>query len=95
MNDDRNQQIRDRAYKIWQDAGEPHGRDQEHWDQASSEIGESISVTGEPEDPDAGESGPAASDTSDAGTVPAIGSPASSDPAPGATPTGAKPGKSA
>lgn len=88
MNDDRDEQIRQRAYKIWQDEGEPHGREQDHWAQAEQEIGGGISVTGEPEDPDAGESGPAASDASTADTVP-----------PAAAPVGggakAKPGKTA
>jgi len=31
---DREQQLRDEAYRIWQSEGEPHGRDKEHWDEA-------------------------------------------------------------
>ncbi len=90
MSDDRNDRIRQRAYRIWQEEGEPHGRDQAHWDQAAREIEESISVTGEPEDTGVGESGPAASDASGPLAVPAVGSPAATDPAE-ATPKPRKP----
>jgi len=31
---DREQQLRDKAYQIWQTEGEPHGRDKDHWDEA-------------------------------------------------------------
>jgi hypothetical protein len=30
--------IRDRAYYIWVESGRPHGRDQEHWQEAELEI---------------------------------------------------------
>ena len=30
-------QIRRRAYEIWQEEGQPEGRDQDHWDQAVRE----------------------------------------------------------
>jgi hypothetical protein len=33
--------IRDRAYQLWQEAGEPHGLNDEHWLQAEREFGES------------------------------------------------------
>jgi DUF2934 family protein len=38
MASDREQRVRERAYQIWQRAGEPHGRAQEHWAQAEAEI---------------------------------------------------------
>lgn len=94
MSDDRNEQIRERAYRIWQDEGEPHGREHDHWAQAAREIGEDISVTGEPEDADAGESGPAASDATDAATVPAIGTSAADAPPPTQATKAGTPGKS-
>lgn len=31
--------IRYRAYEIWQEEGQPHGRDREHWEQAARELG--------------------------------------------------------
>jgi Protein of unknown function (DUF2934) len=34
----REERIRQRAYEIWERAGRPHGRDQEHWRQAEAEI---------------------------------------------------------
>lgn len=40
MNEDREQQIRDRAYALWQRDGEPEGRDAEHWEQACRELEE-------------------------------------------------------
>jgi hypothetical protein len=38
QNDDHEQKIRERAYQIWIDEGQPHGRDQEHWSKAEAEI---------------------------------------------------------
>ena len=32
------EKVRRRAYAIWMDEGQVHGRDQEHWHQAESEI---------------------------------------------------------
>lgn len=40
MADEREQTIRERAYKIWQDEGQPEGRDHAHWTQAEQEHGE-------------------------------------------------------
>ena len=34
------QRIRERAYKIWEDAGRPEGRQLEHWDLAKFAIAE-------------------------------------------------------
>lgn len=47
MDDDRETQIRERAYQIWQAEGEPLGREKAHWDQASGEIGGSAEADGE------------------------------------------------
>jgi len=30
--------IRERAYRIWEEAGRPHGLDQEHWHAAEREL---------------------------------------------------------
>ena len=41
MNDDmteRERRIRRRARQLWQEAGQPEGRDQEFWDRAEIEI---------------------------------------------------------
>lgn len=38
MADDREGKIRDHAYRLWQQEGEPHGRDREHWDRAEREF---------------------------------------------------------
>jgi hypothetical protein len=35
---DNEQQIRERAYAIWESEGRPHGRDADHWRQASEEL---------------------------------------------------------
>ena len=35
---DQIEKVRRRAYAIWMDEGQVHGRDQEHWHQAASEI---------------------------------------------------------
>lgn len=40
MTEDREQQIRQRAYRIWQDEGEPEGREQDHWSRAQAELGD-------------------------------------------------------
>ena len=36
--DARLEQIRNRAYAIWLDEGQSHGRDREHWNEAALEI---------------------------------------------------------
>ena len=38
MSTDRNERIRQRAYEIWQQKGQPDGKEGEHWQQASEEI---------------------------------------------------------
>jgi Protein of unknown function (DUF2934) len=39
---DKDQEIRERAHRIWEQAGRPEGRDADHWQQAESEIHEGI-----------------------------------------------------
>lgn len=39
MTDDRETQVREKAYQLWQDEGEPDGRDQEHWAAAEQQLG--------------------------------------------------------
>ncbi len=36
--DDREGLVRERAYRIWEEEGAPHGRDNEHWRQAEREL---------------------------------------------------------
>lgn len=36
--DNRQEQLRARAYDIWQAEGQPHGRDREHWEMAEREL---------------------------------------------------------
>lgn len=50
MNDDKERTIRDRAYAIWQEEGEPEGREADHWHRAASEFGGTPEAT----DPTAG-----------------------------------------
>lgn len=38
MTPDRNKQIKDRAYEIWEREGRPEGRENAHWERARSEI---------------------------------------------------------
>jgi len=38
MIDDRQERIRLRAHRLWEDDGKPEGKEQEHWEQASREI---------------------------------------------------------
>lgn len=45
--DQREEQLRQRAYDIWQAEGEPHGRDRDHWELAERQLRE----TGEAEEP--------------------------------------------
>ncbi|GAA3269283.1 DUF2934 domain-containing protein [Sphingomonas yabuuchiae] len=40
--EDREEQLRQRAYGIWQSEGEPHGRDRDHWEQAERELTEVV-----------------------------------------------------
>lgn len=33
------QRIRERAFRLWIDEGQPEGRDKEHWERAEKELG--------------------------------------------------------
>jgi Protein of unknown function (DUF2934) len=37
---DRDQRIRERAYKIWLEEGQPYGHSKEHWVQAEKQLAE-------------------------------------------------------
>lgn len=37
MASDKHEQIRTRAYQIWEEEGRPHGRDHHHWTRAEQE----------------------------------------------------------
>lgn len=39
MTENRNDEIRRRAHQIWEDEGRPEGKDGEHWERASREVG--------------------------------------------------------
>ncbi len=36
--EDLEQRIRERAYQIWLEQGQPEGRDKEHWERAKEEL---------------------------------------------------------
>jgi hypothetical protein len=38
MENDRIERIRERAHRLWEEQGQPEGRDAEHWEQATREI---------------------------------------------------------
>ena len=38
MNSEREARIQERAYRIWEEEGRPHGREEEHWHRAVHEI---------------------------------------------------------
>ena len=40
MNDDREHQVRQRAYALWESEGRPEGRHEEHWHRAHGEFGQ-------------------------------------------------------
>ncbi|EYD78083.1 Acyl-CoA dehydrogenase [Rubellimicrobium mesophilum DSM 19309] len=42
MADDREERIRERAYRLWEQEGRPHGRHEDHWHQASQEVGDEL-----------------------------------------------------
>ena len=39
MGEDRDEQIRKRAYRLWEEAGRPEGQHDAHWTQAAGEAG--------------------------------------------------------
>ena len=38
MSDDRERRIRERAFDIWIEQGQPQGKDREHWERAEKEV---------------------------------------------------------
>jgi len=42
MADEREDRVRERAYRLWEQEGRPHGRHQDHWQQASQEVGDEL-----------------------------------------------------
>ena len=42
MADDREDRVRERAYRLWEQEGRPHGRADQHWHQASQEVGDEL-----------------------------------------------------
>jgi hypothetical protein len=45
MDKDKEQIIRDRAYRVWEDEGRPKGKEREHWECARREIQEEANMT--------------------------------------------------
>lgn len=45
MKKKKEQNISDRAYRIWQDERRPTGKDKEHWERARKELEEEAEVT--------------------------------------------------
>ena len=43
---DKEQRVRERAYRIWEEEGRPIGKDKEHWERARKEIEEEDAITG-------------------------------------------------
>ncbi len=44
MANDRDTRVRQRAYELWEKAGRPAGKHEDHWHQASSEVSEAEAV---------------------------------------------------
>ena len=45
------QRIRERAFQIWIEEGQPHGKDKEHWARAAAELGADASPPLQPDQP--------------------------------------------
>jgi hypothetical protein len=50
MVEGREDQIRERAYRLWEEAGRPEGQHETHWNQASGEVGTTVSGRGQADD---------------------------------------------
>lgn len=50
MSGSRDEQIRARAYRIWEEEGRPHGVHDDHWRRAEQEIGSDEPATGPADD---------------------------------------------
>jgi hypothetical protein len=42
MDDDKEHQIRERAFQIWIEEGQPDGKDKEHWEKAQGELEDAV-----------------------------------------------------
>jgi hypothetical protein len=40
MSQDREEKIRQRAHRIWEEEGRPDGKESEHWQRAAQEVGD-------------------------------------------------------
>lgn len=87
MSDDRHARISEHAYRLWQQEGEPHGRDQAHWDEAERAFAGEGPVADEP-DPQADSATEEAPAESSSQAAPSGQAPAA--PAPAAKPVAAK-----
>ncbi|WP_037488442.1 DUF2934 domain-containing protein [Sphingomonas phyllosphaerae] len=86
MGDDRHARISEHAYRLWQQEGEPHGRDQAHWDEAERAFAGEGPIADEP-DPQDGDPQSATQDASgDAAPFAAPEQPAGAAAAPSETP---------
>lgn len=84
------ERIRQRAYALWQNAGEPHGDSDAHWHQARNEIdAESAALDGELADSFPASDPPSMTDPS-AGTRAVDPTPEAATPKPAAKPAAAK-----
>lgn len=76
--------IRERAYRIWQEEGEPHGRHEEHWARAEQEAQEDTPAEEAPASdqtlPDAIDRQPAEPAATAADTAEPVASPAPAKP---------------
>lgn len=97
MADDRHTRISEHAYRLWQQEGEPHGRDQAHWEEAERAFAGEGPVADEPDPQDGDPSSamteqaaPAGAASFDAPEQPAGTADAPSD-TPAAAPAAAKP----
>jgi hypothetical protein len=47
---EKEQRVRERAYRIWEEEGRPSGKEKEHWERARTEIEEEDAITGSDQD---------------------------------------------
>jgi len=51
MSDDREERIRNHAYRLWESQGRPHGRHDEHWRDAAASVDGEVDTGPAPEQP--------------------------------------------
>ncbi len=82
--DNREERIRSRAYRLWEEAGRPEGSEKEHWTEAEKQVGQegdgaspeetvesATSVLGSPDGSDV-ESFPGEAQVDESGSVPVV-----------------------